>query len=291
MQGWYLEALQASAWLAAMAGQRDTAQAYKARADVLRRTLREAYWDSDQRAFRKYRAGDPERPADCRADLVGQHENVLFPLLGIGTARQRRQALDATAGPAGMYLPDLGGHQGSFMRIEGGLVRLNVLEEGDPNQHGTYTAQPLHLIGSPFWSFYALQALMEDGRVDAALNYMRIAWGLMLANGATTCWEMWDRRTSQCHGWSAGPAMILPAYVLGVRPLKPGFREFTFAPQAGNLACAEGTIPTPHGPIRVELEQVNTQTRGRISVPEGTTARVAINGTKQRLAAGDHDFR
>ena len=40
--------------------------------------------------------------------VLGQQENFLFCLLGIGTPRMRHQALDAMRGPAGRFLPDLG---------------------------------------------------------------------------------------------------------------------------------------------------------------------------------------
>jgi alpha-L-rhamnosidase len=291
VQGWYLEALETASWLAAQAGDRPAAAAWSAKARTVREALMRQYWDTSRKAFRKYRARDPERPDDCPPDLVGQHENVLFPLLGVGTARQRRQALDAAAGPSGMYLPDLGGYQGTFAPIPGELARAIVLTEGEPNQQGTYSAQPLHLIGSPFWSFYALRALMEDGRAEAALNYMRTGWGLMLANGDTTCWEMWDRKTSLCHGWSAAPAMILPGCVLGVRPLEPGYRTFIVEPRLGDLEWARGRIPSPHGPITLDLKRRGSTVSGTLRVPQGTCARIRQRGTMRTLAPGAHVLR
>ncbi len=117
---------------------------------------------------------------------------------------------------------------------------------------------------------------MESGNDLDALNYIRLCWGLMLEHGATSCWEMWDRNTSLCHGWSAAPAMILPAYVLGVRPTRPGFREFLVEPRPGDLQWAEGKVPTPHGTIRVawKIEGENGDIfRLSIVVPEHTEAK------------------
>jgi hypothetical protein len=40
--------------------------------------------------------------------------------------------------------------------------------------------------------------------------------------------------------------------VLGVKPVKPGFSEFTVAPCESTLEYAKGSVPTPHGEIHVE---------------------------------------
>jgi hypothetical protein len=125
-------------------------------------------------------------------------------------------------------------------------------------------------LGSPFWSYYALLALLENGYPQQALEYIRLCWGLMLEFGATSCWEMWDRHSSLCHGWSGAPAMILPAYVLGVQPLEPGFAEFSVSPRIGDLDRAAGQIPTPEGPVTVQWHREEEQFSCTVVVPTGT---------------------
>jgi hypothetical protein len=58
-----------------------------------------------------------------------------------------------------------------------------------------------------------------------------------------------------CHGWSAGPAAWLHTAVLGVQPDTFGYTKVDFTPCLGDLAWAEGTIPTPHGPVHVSLQR------------------------------------
>jgi hypothetical protein len=124
--------------------------------------------------------------------------------------------------------------------------------------------------------FYALRALFDAGLDQAALDWIRRDWGQVVDAGLTTCPEgipedfaclfhhepeagkgkpndqfMW----SMCHGWSAGPAYLLSAYVLGVRPTAPGFASHTDEPRLGNLAWAEGVVPTPRGDLRVSLHK------------------------------------
>ena len=262
VQGWYLEALQCSAKLARAVGDADGASDFTRRARRLRDALGGLYWSKARRAFLKYRPGSPVRPPQAHPDLIGQHENFLFPLLKVGTPAMRRQALDAVAGSAGLFLPDLGEYQSAHR----------------DGQSGTYAGEKILRIGTPFWSFYALAALMEAGRTVEALDYMRIGWGLMLDAGATSCWEMWDRNSSLCHGWSAAPAMILPAYVLGVRPTRPGFARFEVRPRPGDLRWARGRVPTPRGDIRVGWERRGDGLACEVTVPDGARATLVPPG-------------
>jgi alpha-L-rhamnosidase len=140
---------------------------------------------------------------------------------------------------------------------------------------------------STFYGFYVLQALAKSGDVATALDFIRSYWGAMLDLGATTFWEdfnlEWTNnatridelvpagkkdihgdygaycyvgfRHSLCHGWASGPTAWLSQNVLGVRPLEPGCKRVRVAPQLGNLKWAEGTYPTPLGPIRVRHDR------------------------------------
>ena len=259
VQGWYLEALEHSAKLAREVGDRKGLADFRRRAVTLRESLAKLYWSTKRRAFLKYRP-DIARPLPgVSSDLIGQHENFLFSLLKVGTRSQRRQALDAVAGVTGLFLPNLGDYQSRF---------------GTNGQGGNFLGEEVVKVGTPFWSFYALLSLLEANRVLEALEYMRLCWGIMLEHGATTCWEMWDRHTSLCHGWSAAPAMILPAYVLGIRPEQPGFRLFNVRPHPGSLSWARGAVPTPRGTIGVEWEAGADRLVLDLSVPEGLSARV-----------------
>lgn len=275
VQGWYLEALVCSERLARETGDGAGAKAFRAKAARLRKSLARHYWSPKRKAFLKYRPDSERRPEGVPDELVGQHENFLFSLLGVGTAAQRRQALDALAGATGRYLPNLGDYQSNFTRN---------------GQFGNVACEDVIKIGSPFWSYYALLALMEAGRVEAAIEYMRLGWGLMLENGATSCWEMWDRHTSLCHGWSAAPAMVLPAYVLGVRPVRPGFATLEVRPHPGDLRWAKGSVPTPHGTVRVAWRVDEDRFSVKVTVPSDTSVRVrppVCRGAKWRLDTGE----
>ena len=59
----------------------------------------------------------------------------------------------------------------------------------------------------------------------------------------------------------------LSDYVLGLRPTEPGYRRWKFDPHPGNLAFAEGKVPTPRGTIDVRWERVGDKLRCRIQEP------------------------
>lgn len=131
--------------------------------------------------------------------------------------------------------------------------------------------------GTPWmWSLGAAFAL-RAGYGEEVLKGIRQHWGRMLDQGATTAWEMFEGghrpglpTRSWCHGWSAGPAWLLPAFVLGARPVAPGWKRVRIEPVAGDLQWAEGRIPTPHGPIEVAWEKRGGALKVHAKVPHGT---------------------
>lgn len=138
-------------------------------------------------------------------------------------------------------------------------------------------------IGSPFMSFFYFEALARMGRIEEILENIRKNWGIMLDYDATTCWETfpgafdWLRKKltrSHCHAWSAAPAFFLPSYILGVRPLAPGFRKVLIEPNLCDLKWARGTIPTPLGKIEVSFKKREDIFEADIYIPENCTAEI-----------------
>ena len=65
----------------------------------------------------------------------------------------------------------------------------------------------------------------------------------------------------------------MTAYLLGVRPVEPGFATFRFEPHVvSRLTFAEGTVPTPHGDIAARWERTGDAVAATLTVPAGTTA-------------------
>jgi alpha-L-rhamnosidase len=149
-------------------------------------------------------------------------------------------------------------------------------------------------LGTPWMHSIACGLLAERGQIEPVLNAIRDRWGDMLDKGATTAWETfsgfqvgwWTR--SWCHAWSALPAYLMSAFVLGVRPLEPGYQRTLIAPQLGDLTWAEGKLPTPHGAIAVRAEKAESGLIVRVTLPEGAAAevRIAANGDQAPVVTG-----
>lgn len=133
-------------------------------------------------------------------------------------------------------------------------------------------------VGSPYFSFYLLQALYQQGQHEAALDYIRQRWGAMLDAGATTCWETWRPVWSLCHAWSGGPTYDLSAEFLGVRPLRPGYATFAVRPRCAGVRWMKGIVPSPHGEIAASWvgDPAGDAFTLHSTVPEGTVGRLCI---------------
>ena len=169
-------------------------------------------------------------------------------------------------------------------------VSANVLKKDGPKDLST------------FYGFYVLNALAKSNDIDTVLDFISQYWGGMLDFGATTFWEDFDLawtknagridepvapgkkdlhgdfgaycyvgfRHSFCHGWAGGPTAWLSKNVLGVTPVAPGCAQVRITPHLGRLAWAEGTYPTPKGPIHVRHDkQPDGTVKTTLNLPEG----------------------
>ena len=155
---------------------------------------------------------------------------------------------------------------------------------------------------STFYGYLMLEAMACAGDYQGALDIIRSYWGAMLDLGATTFWEDFNLdwlpnaagidelvpegkkdihgdygaycyqgfRHSLCHGWASGPTAWLSRHILGIEILEPGCKTIRVVPHLGDLDWAEGTFPTPYGPVRVRHErQADGSIHTDISVPDG----------------------
>lgn len=138
---------------------------------------------------------------------------------------------------------------------------------------------------SVYGAQYLLEALFSAGADDEAVALLTRdglrSWMNMLRSGSTITLEAWDARLKPNldwnHAWGAAPANLIPRYVLGVRPLAPGFAKALVRPQLGGLARAKGLVPTIRGGVKVEAWQVPQKAfRVSMELPVGLPVRVEI---------------
>lgn len=164
-----------------------------------------------------------------------------------------------------------------------------------PDAHQKSVAQFVQSRGmacSVYGSQYLLEALYKAGLDDYALQLMTShderSWWHMIELGSTMTLEAWDAKfklnLTWNHAWGAAPANIISRFLVGVRPLEPGYTKILIAPRPGSLAWANAKVPTPRGPVIVNFQN-QPEFRLEIEVPPGTTAQVQIpifNGVATR---------
>ena len=89
--------------------------------------------------------------------------------------------------------------------------------------------------------------------------------------------------TGLCHGWAAGPAYLLPAFVLGLQPLEAGWRAARFAPHPGDVARAGGSFRTPHGEVCAQWYRQDDCYHARLAVPDGVRLRIVVPGRDETV--------
>lgn len=163
------------------------------------------------------------------------------------------------------------------------LLVLAGLRDAEEINRDILSVNPVY-DASTFMSYYILEARCRANDITGALDFIRKYYGAMLNFGATTFWEDFDfewtcnsfgidslpvegkkdihadfgkfcykgLRHSLCHGWSSGPAAIIPRHLAGFKIIEPGCRKISLTPVLARLEHYKCTIPTPHGIIEVE---------------------------------------
>lgn len=123
-------------------------------------------------------------------------------------------------------------------------------------------------VCSVYVAQFLLETLFDCNRADVAVALMLAdgerSWFGMMNRGATICTEAWNpeekSNMSFAHPWASSPANVLVSRWFGLRPTRPGWAEFSFAPNPGGVASGRLEITTPRGRLRAEFS------------PEGATA-------------------
>lgn len=163
-------------------------------------------------------------------------------------------------------------------------------------------------ITTPYMRFYELESLCGEGLQEQVLKEMKDYWGGMLNEGATSFWEKYNPEDSGtqhlamygrpygkslCHAWGASPVYLLGKYYLGVKPIEPGYKEFSITPNLGGLKWMEGTVPTPNGEISLkvtekEIKVKATEGKGYIYIKSKTMPKSDYGNVEK---TGDDSYR
>jgi len=138
---------------------------------------------------------------------------------------------------------------------------------------------------SPFAAQFLLEALFNADLEETAIQLLTAkgprGWYGMSQEGRDLVQADWNAHPATQGGivsvLGAVPANIIPRYILGVRPLKPGFEKILIRPQAGMIEGLQGSVPTIRGTVTVGIRQKKGHHYKLIvSIPVNTTARVEL---------------
>lgn len=138
---------------------------------------------------------------------------------------------------------------------------------------------------SVYGAQYLLEALYRCHEGDYAFALLTSqgerSWWNMIRVGSTITLEAWDWKYKNNldwnHAWGSAPANIIPRFLMGIRPLEPGFGKVLIHPQPGPLPEAKISLPTISGTVGVHLEQqFGEKIRLFVDLPANMTARVLL---------------
>ena len=142
-----------------------------------------------------------------------------------------------------------------------------------------------------------MRVLTAHGRADLAYTIATQkeypGWGYMLANGATTIWELWNGNTADPTMNSGNHVMLVGDLVIwfyenlaGIKadPEQPGFKHIWMAPlPVGDLKFVKATHRSPYGLISSEWHKDGDKFDWQIEIPPNTTATVVLPGSPRSI--------
>ncbi len=156
-------------------------------------------------------------------------------------------------------------------------------------------------VGTP----YLLHALSQNGAHDMAYQLLTReeypSWLYQVLRGATTMWEhidgikpdgsMWNPEMNSFNHYAYGSiGSFLYQEVAGVKtdPEKPGYKHVWITPcPQGGFSCAEASLQTPYGALRVKGETGGGKLSLVAFVPHNSTATICWpDGTAENIGSG-----
>jgi alpha-L-rhamnosidase len=145
-----------------------------------------------------------------------------------------------------------------------------------------------HLTTGIIGTKYIMELLTRNGNADLAYDIAvqttYPSWGYMIENGATTLWELWQKRegpsmNSHNHPMFGSVGAWLYKALAGINPApgSAGFEKILFQPQVvRDLRHASGRLETLRGEISCAWSRTEMSVRVETVIPVGSSAEIVI---------------
>ena len=146
----------------------------------------------------------------------------------------------------------------------------------------------VHLTTGIIGTKYLFPLLTRMGRADLAYDLATQtsypSWGYMIANGATTLWELWQLRTgpsmnSHNHPMFGSIGAWLFSALAGINPdpVKPGFEKIRIEPEVvRDLSWSSASLESIRGLVSSSWTREGDRFRLEVVVPPGSEAEIYI---------------
>jgi len=234
----------------------DGAQVFDKRAAKIQSAI-QLYWDEEQQLF-----------ADAliegkRSAMYSEHGNAMALATGAATPEQAKLV-------AAQVLAD---DKHDYMKRENGMTMV-----------------------TPAMSYFLHKGLCDYGYVQKSFELFRRRFNIMLdKNTNQTLWEEWwlngsgrtgkfqgGRTRSDAQTESAFPPTLFAEYIVGIKPTKPGTKEWTLKNIDSGVKDVEASIPTLLGNIVIEWNKNGTKKQLKITVPEGIIVNVDLASLRNK---------
>jgi alpha-L-rhamnosidase len=146
--------------------------------------------------------------------------------------------------------------------------------------------QDYHVDTGILGTRYILDVLTDNGQAEVAYRMATQksypGWGYMLAEGATTLWERWEKLTghamnSQNHIMLGSIDAWFYRVIAGLSPGLPGWKSVRIRPHIlGDLAFAEAKLETVAGKVRSAWDKAEDSFSMEVSIPVGAAGEVHV---------------
>ena len=190
-----------------------------------------------------------------------------------------------------------GGYYTDGIGTSHGSVHANMLPLAFgivPEEYKTKVATYIKTRGmgcSVYGAQFLMEAVYNAGDADYALELMTAthdrSWYNMIKVGSTIAMEAWDMRykpnSDWNHAWGAAPANIIPRYLWGIQPEKPGFEVVSIRPQMSSLKHSSIKMPTIRGEIKGEFFRIDEKKQKyTITIPANMECRFIFDSGKTK---------
>lgn len=147
-----------------------------------------------------------------------------------------------------------------------------------------------HLTTGFLGARYLFDVLCDEGHPDVAYTVVTQkeypGYGYMIANGATTIWELWKLETGPGMNSHNHPAFgfisgWFYSHIAGIVPdwRYPGYERFDIKPYLmGDLKEARASVDTVRGPVRSHWKRDSSGVTLDVEVPANSRARIWVPG-------------